>query len=1119
MFYSKDIFNYHFYLDKYKDIKIDNEKKARNHFIKKGIKECKFPCLNFSYFTNIKQYQLINILINFNGNESSYNLDKCLNSILNQNYPNYKIFIGINDVNQKNKIEKYYLFNKKIKIFNFKLNNLIGNLNNQYYNYILNEITEGWFIILKENDYFKYENSLLYLCYNFLDQDCILIWNIKNESKTLYSNHLNNLDENNFILNSLCLHNKLKDQIKLYFKYNCEFNLLKNLLDKNSNLKLIWINYFLIHNLDSLKLNSLPENKKSNSKQQLMIEDKLSELDSKLNLELESVLDTETEINLKPEIDTKSIIEPILEFEPRQEQELKLSIDPNTKKGISIICYTQTPSFHYNILETILNLQSINYDLELLICVNSKFLNKKYYHQFFNENQIKNNIIELDNSSDENLNILILQTNYNLILKINDHDIYIPGLIDKCLPFLDIKPIISSFKTTIYYPGIDTFYINEKNIDYSSIYMFDKRKVHNINQLFIDENDTKLFLTQNQLTLLDLSQFYIQIRQNDKSIENLKIIKPTYLFDKYIRNYGLFTINDSLLIDQKLLDNESNYKSDFKFKKLNIIGIFDEFLYNSYKTLFNIKLVVPTENITKKYSFFFCESCWEGNVFYGLEKFRVRGKKNKSLINIINQCNILKIPTIFYNKEDPVSFEDFITNAKYFDVIITTDINCVERYKKLTKSIIFVMPFNINPLSINNIGRNNDNNESFFAGSYYYHLSNERKINTDILIKKLATKDNMILFDRKLYTSTKNNNTLNMFHPKYNKYLHKPLSHKNILQIHLQKNWCGNLNTVKESYTMFARRIIEGSIMKNSLVTDYSLGVYKYFEHSIYRLEDELNYNTNQDILMNQIKKQIGWRTVITNYNSYQYFSVLFEKINITRFINPFSKQDQITIICITNTVKNYSHIIKKFNSQKYNNKQLIIVFNQPYNQQIENIYNNNKQSNIIIKHFDPKHKIDYCLNQIINLSSGSIISIFNDSDFYGENYLIDMYHSMIISKSHLVGKCAHMVYLSDKQKLWIKFYNLNYENYTYQSGKCNFLCKSTFFFKKKIFNKCYFVGEDIESIENNFLESVKINGFTIYASDFFNYCKILPISDNLELLNSIYINQYDQFPLNLIDI
>ena len=47
---------------------------------------------------------------------------------------------------------------------------------------------------------------------------------------------------------------------------------------------------------------------------------------------------------------------------------------------------------------------------------------------------------------------------------------------------------------------------------------------------------------------------------------------------------------------------------------------------------------------------------------------------------------------------------------------------------------------------------------------------------------------------------------------------------------------------------MLARRVLEASIAKNSFATDYSQGVYKNFENSIYKLEDELKYDNNEDI-------------------------------------------------------------------------------------------------------------------------------------------------------------------------------------------------------------------------------------------------------------------------------
>ncbi len=811
--------------------------------------------------------------------------------------------------------------------------------------------------------------------------------------------------------------------------------------------------------------------------------------------------------------------------------------------NLSIICTTNRPSFHYNILESVKNLANNKYNIELLVCLNSNELNIKHYKKFFDDNKIKNTIIEYNKTLGECLNKLISLSNFNIILKIDDDDIYLPGLIDIISPFFKSNFVISTSKKYVYCPETKQFYIRTNNIGYGSLLLFNKNKIIKFQHLPFGE-DTN-FLKDNQTKLIDLSTFHIHIRHenieyhSDKDTEYFKNMKNVeldkkfkYYIYKYINNYGLFNINNNNIKSNIICRQTYNtYKSVLNIEKLDIIGIFDEFLYNSYKNIFNIKLINLNEIINQKYSLFFCESCWNGN--NGIWKYKINSKYiHKDVNNILKQCNNLKIPTIFFNKEDPVNFDSYIETAKHFDIIITTDINCVEKYKTLTNSKIFVMPFNIDPLIINNIGRHNDNDESFFAGSYTYNLSEVRKKNTIKLLDKLKTKENMFLFDRSLNKETRKNfyhnkYTLNMFHPKYNKYIYEGISHKEILNIHKIKNWCGNLNTVKNSDTMFARRVLEASIMKNSLVTDYSQGVYKNFKNSIYKLGDKLKYDTNEDILLNQIKKQIGWRNVIENYNSYTHFSEIFNKINIKNFENPFKKINKISVICSTNRINNYSIILENYNRQKYNNKELIIVFNLDMNDNIQNIINNNKNSNIIIKQIDEKESLGYCLNKAINLSNGNIISKFDDDDYYGENYLQDMYYSMIISNADLVGKCAHMVYALETKELWIKFYKINYENYTYQVNKLNFICGSSLFFKKYIYEKCKFkesnTGED-----TNFIEQVKNNNFTIYASDFFNYCYIRDTPGNHTFncdLNkflgskSIMINKYDKIPVNLINI
>jgi len=815
------------------------------------------------------------------------------------------------------------------------------------------------------------------------------------------------------------------------------------------------------------------------------------------------------------------------------------------KKNVSIICCTNRPSFHWNILQNVNNLSKDNYNIKLLICLNSKFLGIKYYKKFFDDNNIENEIIKSDKSLGECLNNLILKSDTRFIIKIDDDDIYLPGLINNCIPHLHDNPVISLSKKYVYCPENNKLFIRETNLGYGSLLGFDKYKIKNFKSI-IGGEDTH-FLKNNKVKLLNLLKYHVHIRHlnvqfhtdKDKNYFNKmsKISINNYIINT-LKDYGLYDIktitekNDITI--KKFLDgyskpnlNLNNYK-----KKLNVIGILDEFLYNTYKNIFNIQLLNLNQVIDKKYDFFFCESCWNGN--NGKWKWKIYSNEcnpiKKEVDNIIKQCNKLKIPTIFYNKEDPVNFDNFIETAKHFDIIITTDINCVEKYKKLTKSKIFVMPFTIDPFTINNIGRKNDNNESFFAGSYVYSLSNVRKRNTDILLDKLKTKD-FILFDRSLNEKQRkefynNQYSLNMFKSKYNKYIHTAITHDTLINIHLKKNWCGNLNTVKDSGTMFARRILEASIMKNSVVSDYSLGVYKNFKYSIYKLEDELKYNTNEDILLNQIKKQIGWRTVIEHYNSYNHFSKLLKEINIENFYNPFSKKYKISVICSTNRINNYSIILENFNRQKYVNKELIIVFNLDMNNEIQNIINSNKNSNIKINQFDEKETLGYCLNKAIELSNGDIISKFDDDDYYGETYLLDMNYSMIISNADLVGKCAHMVYALETKELWIKFYKINYENYTYQVNKWNYICGATLFFKKNVYEKCKFkesnTGEDTD-----FIEQVKNNKFTIYVNDFFNYCYIRDKQENHTYkvdLNtflggeSIMINKYDKIPINLID-
>ena len=49
---------------------------------------------------------------------------------------------------------------------------------------------------------------------------------------------------------------------------------------------------------------------------------------------------------------------------------------------------------------------------------------------------------------------------------------------------------------------------------------------------------------------------------------------------------------------------------------------------------------------------------------------------------MLNYCRSRGIPTVFWNKEDPPHFDDFIGAAKEFDFVFTTDADCVPMYRE-----------------------------------------------------------------------------------------------------------------------------------------------------------------------------------------------------------------------------------------------------------------------------------------------------------------------------------------------------------------------------------------------------------------------------------------------------
>lgn len=250
--------------------------------------------------------------------------------------------------------------------------------------------------------------------------------------------------------------------------------------------------------------------------------------------------------------------------------------------------------------------------------------------------------------------------------------------------------------------------------------------------------------------------------------------------------------------------------------------IVDEFTLENLKDhwqLYEIDYQDPLKQIEQfKPDLLFVESVWTGvnGSWRGL--FSAKSRKLQAIVEF---CRLRSIPTVFWNKEDPVHFDDFTERcdiAGWFDYIFTSELDCVGDYAaKYPGSRCFVLPFFYNEnkyqptLTKKNPGY-------FFAGTYYKKFA-ERNIAFDNIMAYLGKQGATVsIYDRNFGSGQKDLE----FPERYKPFLKGKVDPAEMVSVYQEYQHCINLNTVQNGQTMFARRVIECLACHTSVLSNYS---------------------------------------------------------------------------------------------------------------------------------------------------------------------------------------------------------------------------------------------------------------------------------------------------------
>jgi len=356
-----------------------------------------------------------------------------------------------------------------------------------------------------------------------------------------------------------------------------------------------------------------------------------------------------------------------------------------------------------------------------------------------------------------------------------------------------------------------------------------------------------------------------------------------------------------------------------------IAGIMDEFTTASFRPECVFLPLLPETAIQQlmhfKPDFVFVESAWHGN---SEAWSRLVSTVSEPLRGMLAWCRASGVPSIFWNKEDPVHFSTFLPAAMLCDHIFTTDMDCIPAYKEAVgHDRVFLLPFAAQPQQHNPIATMERKDAFNFAGSYYLRYPERQRDIAAILdtVKELRPVE---IHDR----HHGGDHPHYMFPAEYQSMILGKLPFSEIDKAYKGYRYGINMNTIKQSQTMFARRVYELMASNTVVVSNFSRGVRMAFGDLVIcsdrgeRQAARLRTLANDDLRYRKFRLQ-GLRKVMGEHTYAARLDYIMAKIH-GRTYRP--EQPGIAVFAAAQTRAEADAIIAAFGRQTHEDRHLFLL-------------------------------------------------------------------------------------------------------------------------------------------------------------------------------------------------
>lgn len=458
-----------------------------------------------------------------------------------------------------------------------------------------------------------------------------------------------------------------------------------------------------------------------------------------------------------------------------------------------------------------------------------------------------------------------------------------------------------------------------------------------------------------------------------------------------------------------------------------IAAILDTF--SEYCLRYEANLVLLTPKQWKRQlersrpAFLIVESAWWGNG--GAWRGMITGFAQRDvnpLRDLLDYCRCHGVTTVFWNKEDPPNFDFFISAAKQFDFVFTTDSDRIPRYREVCgHESIFAMSFAAQP-QIHNPSRGSSwpMYPVCFAGSWMGEKHKVRAKSLEYLLDP-ALSFGLHIFDRNLNRATHRGSNYE-FPDRYHPAIKGSLSYQEMLAAYRCYKVMLNTNSVTASPTMFSRRVFESLACGTPVISTPSSGMEEMLGDHVAVTQNENQTESYLTALLTdeerrQKRAHLGYRFIHTHHTYRHRMDDIFMRIGLDA---NRSSAPTVSVVVRIQEPKDVTRVKAMFANQQYPYKELLLV-----------LTNRSLDFSAVSA---PISDLERCrwlrcgsslnaavwLREAILAETTDYIATMVPTDHYGEHYISDMMLAANYSNADVLGKGTFFVYEERSRKLGV---------------------------------------------------------------------------------------------------